>query len=94
MTNSFNINLKKRIISSSSSNILFQFIITISRLIQVPILINFFGADGYGKLLVIVSAASYITLFELGLKYFAINRLTKLYFEEKLISLIFFIYKF
>ena len=84
MTNSFNINLKKRIISSSSSNILFQFIITISRLIQVPILINFFGADGYGKLLVIVSAASYITLFELGLKYFAINRLTKLYFEEKI----------
>lgn len=83
MTNLLNLTLKKRMIFSSSSNVFFQVFINILRLIQVPILIKFLGAEGYGKLLVIIASASYITLFELGLKYFAINRLTKLYYEER-----------
>ena len=56
---------------------------TFNLLKSFTILIKFLGAEGYGKLLVIIASASYITLFELGLKYFAINRLTKLYYEEK-----------
>jgi len=83
MSNFLNLTLKKRMILSSSTNIFFQIFINILRLVQVPILIKFLGAEGYGKLLVIIASASYITLFELGLKYFAINRLTKLYYEEK-----------
>lgn len=75
---------KKDIINSSFSSIFFQVIILCARIIQVPILLKFYGVSNYGGIMLIISITSYLTLFEFGFKNYSINKSIKLYYENKI----------
>lgn len=74
---------KRDIINTSFYNTFFQLVVLIARIIQVPILLKFYGIGNYGGLLLIISISSYLTLFEFGFKNYAINESIKFYFEKK-----------
>lgn len=78
-----NDSFKIDIISSSIFNTFFQIIIFLARIIQVPIILKFYGVNNYGGIILMISIASYFTIFELGFKNYIINKSIKLYFEKK-----------
>ena len=78
-----NSSTKRGIINTSFYNTFFQIVVLIARIVQVPILLRFYGVSNYGGLLLIISISSYLTLFEFGFKNYAINESIKYYFEKK-----------
>ena len=78
-----NSSTKRDIINTSFYNTFFQIVVLIARIVQVPILLRFYGVSNYGGLLLIISISSYLTLFEFGFKNYAINESIKYYFEKK-----------
>ena len=79
-----NDSFKKDIINSSFGNLFFQIIILLARIIQVPILLKFYGVNNYGGIILIISITSYLTLFEFGFKNYSINKSIKLYYEKRI----------
>ena len=78
-----NSSTKRDIINTSFYNTFFQIVVLIARIVQIPILLKFYGVSNYGGLLLIISISSYFTLFEFGFKNYAINESIKYYFEKK-----------
>ena len=78
-----NSSTKRGIINTSFYNTFFQIVVLIARIVQVPILLRFYGVSNYGGLLLIISISSYLTLFEFGFKNYAINESIKYYFEKR-----------
>ena len=80
----FKKNIGKRLFIQSSSNLFFQIFTVLLRLAYVPFIISYIGISNYGLVVTIISFSSYISLIDIGLRNYIINRCTKFYYQNKL----------
>lgn len=70
--------LKSRLLGSAGANLYAQIVTVAIQLIQVPVLLAFWGTQLYGEWLVIYSVPGYLALTDLGVGAVAANRLSML----------------